>query len=151
MARSFLPFIFVAFFALIASQSHAVDVFPDLVSGTYSFHGKVGGADPTSDPTVTPTLALGAMRVDPDSTETGVLLACVQVDQSDYFAQIPISVTVSDTSQNATVRLFAFPKADCTGLISTESVDAARIFLVAPSFPELLAINFFRAIRSLTS
>jgi hypothetical protein len=115
----------------------AVDIYPDLVSGSYTFGGQPSPPAPAVDPTVTPTASLGVVRVDGAPLDQGVL-NCQVVNPTDYFATLTFTVTLTDLTQNAEVRVAAFPYNDCTGPQSPWSDDAARMFLVPPSKPLLL-------------
>jgi hypothetical protein len=126
----------LASIAVLAAPAAAVDVYPDLVSGTYTFHGQPGGSEPAVDPEVTPTKSIGALRIDGAPLDAGVL-DCQVVDPADYFAVLTFTVELTDMTQNAEVRIVAYPKEDCTGLGSPSSDRAARMFLVPPSAPIL--------------
>jgi hypothetical protein len=118
------------FFPVAAS---ATDVYPDLVSGSYTFKGQPGAPIPDQ----TPTASIGALRVDGAPGDQGVL-DCQAVDPADYMGILTFTVTLTDMTQNAEVRIVAFPKDDCTGTASPMSDDAARMFLIAPIKPTLL-------------
>jgi len=122
----------IATIFLVAMPASAIDVFPDLIAGTYTFNGQPAAADPD----VTPTASIGAVRVDGAPGDQGVL-DCEEVDQTNYSAVLPFTVALTDTTQNARVKLVAFAQAGCTGLQSPESENTAVMWLVPPGQPLL--------------
>jgi hypothetical protein len=121
---------------LLATPSFAADIYPPLVEGAYTFSGLPADAGRELAPDETPAASLGAVRVDSNTTDIGVL-DC-QVIGEDRSVPVSFRVTLQDMSQNAEIRLLAFATDDCTGLSSEPSEDAGRIFLVPPQPPTLL-------------
>ena len=110
----------------------ATDVYPDLVAGTYTFHGQPAALVPD----VTPTASIGAVRIDGAPLDQGVL-DCQVVDPVAYDAVLTFTVVLTDFTQNAQVKLYAFAINDCTGLQSDPSDNTAVMFLVPPDKPTL--------------
>lgn len=119
---------------VFARMSLAVDVYPDLVSGTYVFHGTTDGP---LQPDQTPTRSIGALRIDGSPGDQGVL-DCQVVNPDDYEAVLTFTVALTDTTQNARVKLIAFPEDTCSGLGSEPSDNTAVMYLVPPRKPTLM-------------